>query len=242
MENCLIFGSARSGTSLLASMMHARGYFLGEDLIAPNALNERGFFESLTINAINDSLMRQVRRPSPAPSWLSVVPEEFELPEVRENSQLTQWLARRPFCFKDPRLSITYPAWKPLIPPNTPCIVMFRHPNAFVASVLRGVQLGIWNFIPEVGALLASWLSFYVNILRNDSGNFVYVRFEHLVDGSAIRCLSDILDVSLDPGFVQTKMVHFKENDDGSPLSDEMAGVFERLCHRGVSVNTMRNA
>lgn len=55
--NCLILGSGRSGTSMLAGILHQAGYFMGDKLHKPELSNPKGFFEWMTINQINEQIL-----------------------------------------------------------------------------------------------------------------------------------------------------------------------------------------
>ena len=49
-KNCLILGSGRSGTSMIAGILHKAGYFMGDNLYPPRSANPKGFFENWEIN------------------------------------------------------------------------------------------------------------------------------------------------------------------------------------------------
>ena len=100
-RNCLVLGSGRSGTSMLAGTLASVGYYAGEDLYPPRASNPKGFFEAPEINAINEALIaplvpRRPRgplgfffrsRPITNQLWLAHVPLDahFEVPpDLRE--------------------------------------------------------------------------------------------------------------------------------------------------------------
>ena len=63
MKNALILGSGRSGTSMLAEVLHKSGYDLGPDLMPPAEGNPHGYYESFCIEAINEDLLDQVVPP-----------------------------------------------------------------------------------------------------------------------------------------------------------------------------------
>lgn len=57
MHNCIILGSGRSGTSMLAGTLAKAGYFMGDDLYPPRDSNPKGFFEDPVINGINEQIL-----------------------------------------------------------------------------------------------------------------------------------------------------------------------------------------
>ena len=56
-------GSGRSGTSMLAGILHQSGYFLGEGLYKPQESYPKGFFEYRSINSINEAILQQGKTP-----------------------------------------------------------------------------------------------------------------------------------------------------------------------------------
>jgi Uncharacterized protein conserved in bacteria len=60
MRNCLILGSGRSGTSMVAGTLASAGYFIGDNLYPRLASNPKGFFEDPEINAINEDLLARI--------------------------------------------------------------------------------------------------------------------------------------------------------------------------------------
>jgi len=94
MKNCLILGSGRSGTSMLAGMLHQAGYYMGESFHQPRDSNPKGFFEWYRINRINEDILaahdgiglrdrlfkkilkkNTIRRPGKNQRWLMALPE-----------------------------------------------------------------------------------------------------------------------------------------------------------------------
>ncbi|MDX1388819.1 MAG: hypothetical protein R3344_06490, partial [Acidobacteriota bacterium] len=88
MRDCIILGSGRSGTSMVAGTLAGAGYFMGEKLWDATPANPKGFFEDQEINAINEDLIAQVlpARPAVLGRWL-----------YRDRpTRLQRWLARVP--------------------------------------------------------------------------------------------------------------------------------------------------
>ena len=76
MRNCIILGSGRSGTSMVAGSVAGAGYHMGDQLHAARISNPKGFFESSEINDINEALlapsMGEVSRLGSGQRWLGV--------------------------------------------------------------------------------------------------------------------------------------------------------------------------
>lgn len=67
MRNCIILGSGRSGTSMLAGTLARAGYFMGDDLYPPRDSNPKGFFEDPVINGINEQILESLDYPTTHP-------------------------------------------------------------------------------------------------------------------------------------------------------------------------------
>ena len=62
-RSTIILGCGRSGTSLVAGLLHESGAWqFNPDLLDPSGLNPKGFFESRTINGVNEKLLAQHTR------------------------------------------------------------------------------------------------------------------------------------------------------------------------------------
>ena len=152
MRNCIILGSGRSGTSMVAGVVRKSGYFMGQRLNPGNETNPKGQFEDPEINRINEELLSQVTpsrppgvigklffrtRPVLGQRWLARLPLEASIPSPSYLKKRIEVLTKRePFCFKDPRFSYTLPAWKPFLK-NVVLICVFRHPGSVVTSILN---------------------------------------------------------------------------------------------------------
>ena len=134
-----IAGCHRSGTSLLAAVLRQ---FLGlsgdgEGQLKAALDNPNGFHESNRLVALNDELLQLLccswsKPPLIAPRW--------------DRSPLFEALVERRECFrdlalnrcwldKDPRLSLTYPAYLHLMLRRVPLIATIREPLAVAASL-----------------------------------------------------------------------------------------------------------
>jgi hypothetical protein len=236
MKNALIFGSSRSGSSLLAHMAYAAGYFIGEELLWPSLVNANGFFESQAINKINDAVIRPLMWRPPHwelhHPWISVIGTDVEVPSLEDLDQVRWFMARTPFCYKDPRFSITYPAWKPFLPRDCVQLITFRHPTAYVNSLLRGIELGEWKWMrKEPELMLASWVSFYRHIFKNDDGTFVYFHFNELFTAEGKERVQSCLEAVIPEGLAESDLCHF-QSDEERNLSPEIEGVFHELLVR----------
>jgi hypothetical protein len=236
MRNALIFGSSRSGSSLLAHMAYAAGYFIGEDLLRPSLVNPNGFFESQVINKINDAVIRPLMWHPPHwevhEPWISVIGMDAKVPSLEGRDQVKWLMARTPFCYKDPRFSITYPAWKDYLTRDCVKLITFRHPSAYVNSLLRGIKLGEWKWMrKEPELMLASWVSIYRHIFKNDDGQFLYFHFNELLTAEGKRRVENCLEAVIPEGLAEAELCHFPSETE-RVLSVEIVEVYHELCAR----------
>ena len=223
MRNCLVLGSGRSGTSLLAGSLARAGYHVGHDLVEASEANPTGFFEDREVNDLNELLLAQVTPPRPpgappAPDasgalwgpetlwgwrWLAPVPLGTRVPRPESlEDRMEAALAARPFALKDPRFCVTLDAWRPLLPNDTAFLCVFREPARTARSIVRvgaeGVYLHGYQLTFEQAVDL--WALTYRHVLgaRRAGDEWRFVHFDQLLDGSARRPLADLLGVAPD--------------------------------------------
>jgi len=248
MRNALILGSGRSGTSMLAGCLHGAGYFLGSNLMPPNEQNPKGYYESFDVEAINEDLLDQVcprrpfgrfgrfllpSRPRRPQRWLAWVPldVQFDVGEQLRRRMVDQ-LATTPFCFKDPRFCYTLPAWRDLLA-DPLHLVVFREPGRTMASILRTVAEEPYLRDLKIGAdqVLAVWCAQYRHILERHArqGDWLFVHYDQILDGSAAERLEGALGAPLDLSFPEPSL---KRSPDVAAVSEEARGVYAALCRR----------
>ena len=136
-----VTGCHRSGTSLLASLMH--GLVTGQDPrerrgdLDLKLENPLGFFESERLVEINDAILKVLgckwdRPPLLPPSWdQSPLLDSLQL----HRSKLDSYALEHSWVDKDPRLCITYPAYLHILLRRIPLIVALREPLAVATSL-----------------------------------------------------------------------------------------------------------
>ena len=124
MNNCLVLGSGRSGTSMMGGILNDAGYFMGDDLYPGRDSNPKGFFENAEINEINEKILEHydskvaklkrflfkkstIEAPSYGQRWLSSISIKTKVNFI--NSELSERIEnavkQQPFGYKDPRFS-----------------------------------------------------------------------------------------------------------------------------------------
>jgi hypothetical protein len=147
----VVLGMHRSGTSAIARGLAALGVDLGERLMPPApGNNEKGFFEDIDANALNNDLLAALGR-----SWDTVTalrPEDLEKVDLgpfrlRAVDLLRDRTAGKPvFGLKDPRISLVMPFWKSVFAHlglDTSYVMCARHPLSVARSLHRrdGMEL-----------------------------------------------------------------------------------------------------
>ena len=113
----------RSGTSLVAQLLHALGLDLGpeEHLMGPSPANPAGHWENEPISELNDELLERLGGswydpPELAPGW----EDSRELDDLRRRARQlieSEFSDSERWAFKDPRACLTLPFWQRLVPP-----------------------------------------------------------------------------------------------------------------------------
>ena len=195
MRNCIVLGSARSGTSMVAGILAKSGYHTGDNYLAPRDSNPTGFYEDQAVNRLNDRVLRTVVKEPPGWGVATRIPVarmalrpllQWAFPRHTVDPAL--WLARpretpsmpqsdaaiarelvamQPFAYKDPRFCHTLPAWLPFLPDGTVRIVVFREPARTVNSIMREMQSERYRRVRFKRAdALAVWVAAYRRTLE----------------------------------------------------------------------------
>ena len=186
----IVMGMHRSGTSALAGMLHQNGIIMGEDrnfLPPPSAENPKGFFENYRFRALNDNILSQYNYS--VKSFSPMTPDKIDTNEQSEDiirSLLYEYDERyTTWGFKDPRMCLTYSAWKPFLQkPYTDqeikTIIIYRSFEDIANSMIaRGNQGKKSRFI-----VLAK--EYYRKALK-DIGQFsAIIKFENLINDTKV--------------------------------------------------------
>jgi len=105
----MVIGCHRSGTSLVAGILHKLGVHMGDNLLGAFKSNPRGHFEDIPIIHINDDILAANET-----KWHKTLPVT-QCPE-KIYSRLMAYIEKRkgrgyPWGIKDPRLVITHDIW-----------------------------------------------------------------------------------------------------------------------------------
>lgn len=148
-----ITGMHRSGTSMIARLLHACGAFLGpeDELSQPSPDNPEGYFESRSFVTLNEDLLAQLGGRWDDPPSL---PVDWEFspavgPFLERAEKMIGPLRDQSWGWKDPRSSLTISFWRRLIP-ELKIVVCVRNPLEVARSLfVRGdfndpAQFQLW--------------------------------------------------------------------------------------------------
>lgn len=219
MKNCVILGSGRSGTSLVAGLLQHSGYAMGDDLYPAMPSNPKGFFESPAINQLNTELIELSKQrnrelwatvdpafsPRTGASWLECVPVGVTIPSTAElDRRIGELTAREPFCYKDPRFSYTLPAWRPFLrDPVFLCV--FREPAVTAASIMKECRTR--DYLRHVTMTpawaLELWFLMYSHILtvHRQEGTWLFIHYRQAFTGTGLDRLASLTGAEIDRSF-----------------------------------------
>jgi hypothetical protein len=238
MRDCVIVGCGRSGTSLAAGLLAHAGYNCGDDLLPADDGAPRGFFESRGVNAINEAVLAPhdgelldrggYSRPlTEGERWLAVLSPDTEFGATAElRAAMAEAVPAPPYCCKDPRFGYTLEAWRPLFA-GALFVCVFRHPLATARSIAREVRYG--DLSVDTDTSVDIWTVIYSRILGRlrHRGEWLFVHYEQLLDGSGVERLARALDAPLDPSLADPALRRSTAETD-PPAGT--AAAYEQLC------------
>lgn len=240
MKNIFIYGSGRSGTSMLAGLFSEAGYHMGEALYPGRDTNPKGFFESAEINGLNEKLIAH-NTPKPflfknynqklvdGQRWLA----NFGLEKTfASNAALDQEIAaetaKAPFCYKDPRFSYTLPLWESAAGEHVN-LVIYRHPAKTIASMQKEIstQPYLKGCSTKTSLLMDLWCNLYQRIIQRDSGNALFIHYDQVFEADKLEAIRQYCGLEKLTEFAEKRLDRSK--DPGIALSDKAQRVYDEL-------------
>ena len=243
MKDCLIFGSGRSGTSMLAGTLFEAGYYMGDNLYPPRESNPKGFFENSFINGLNEDIIIETRKRNqgiiyPYKSlrrnqmWLDVLPLGIKLYSNSSiKKRIKKALSMNPFCYKDPRLSYTFPVWERLIKKEVVNLIIFRHPAITAESIIK--ECNRMEYLNDIEMnferAINIWKTMYFHILTNfnNKKNWIFLHYEQLFDIDIIKKLENILEANLNKDFPDKNL---KRSVSNKSVPSDVMKIYNKLC------------
>ena len=233
MYNCLIMGSGRSGTSMVAGVLASSKYFMGNDLIPAREANPKGFFESTFINHhINEAMLSSVRPTVRAGHWwVTSLPLDTVVQSTYEiRKRIREMVKYVPFCYKDPRFCYTLPMWLPFLI-DTKFICVFRHPASTIASMVKERKIAKYMHTLKFDEKIAEqvWCSMYKWILDKHckKGDWLFVHYDQVIEGPGMDFIAEFLDSPVDRTFPSKKL---KKPVPNIELDSKTINMYSVLC------------
>ena len=196
----VVLGMHRSGTSALAGVLALTGFTAPRTLLPSSAVNERGFWESEPIKALNDALFGEQ-----GTSWHSLDAMRLEgvsKQRLRSVTKRIETVLSEEFephsnpLVKDPRLSRLLPLWRPALEDlsaRTAYAITLRSPLEVARSLAQRNE-----FDPDLGCLL--WARYYLDAELNTRGlPRAWIAYDRLIEDwrGALEAFSSTLGVDL---------------------------------------------
>lgn len=195
----VVLGMHRSGTSALAGVLALTGFTAPRTLLPSSAVNERGFWESEPIKALNDELFAEQRT-----SWhsLEAIPlGGLSKQRLRSVTNRTETILSEEFergsspLVKDPRLSRLLPFWRPALErlsARTVYAITVRSPLEVARSLAQRNDLE-----PDLGYLL--WARYYLDAEFHTRGlPRAWIAYDRLIENWRDSLAAFSSEVNLD--------------------------------------------
>lgn len=151
-----VVGMHRSGTSATAGLLVGMGLAgpRPDDLVAPDPSNARGHFESRSAHLLNVQIVAALggttfSPPPPRAGWQE--PPGLGQPRLLASDWAARNAGARALVLKDPRLCLTLPLWREVLPGPCAAVLVLRDPLE-VAGSLRArdglpvtLGLALWD-------------------------------------------------------------------------------------------------
>jgi len=220
----LILGSGRSGTSCLAGMFGTATHHHARDLYKPQVSNPKGFFEAGHINDLNEAMLLMssvahlgaegtrtlLQGFEPHQLWLARFPDAMPAQWNDDHRrQIAQAVADTPFCLKDPRMSVTAPAWLAQAP-DALVLSIHRPPAVTAESVLRECRVATYLLDFRISACdaFAVWRQAYRRAVKLYRGgaDVLFLRYDDLFDNARLAQLETHVRAPLQRDFAEAHL------------------------------------
>jgi hypothetical protein len=196
----VVLGMHRSGTSALAGILRLQGFASPRTVLPSSAVNERGFWESERINALNDELFAEM-----GTSWhgLNAISlRDLPVGSSRDADSRTEAILKDEFAsdasplIKDPRLCRLLPLWQPTLDKlarRTVYPIILRNPVEVARSLAERNDFDL-----ELGYLL--WARYYLDAeFHTRNSPRVLITYDELIrDWRSVKGLIAALDVDFE--------------------------------------------
>ncbi len=194
----LVLGMHKSGTTLVASLLHHAGVNM-VDRVQADSYEAGGYYERQSTYMLN---LRMLGLETDRILFFKA-PSSIEISESQEQQliHVIDDLTQRElnWGFKDPRTCLTYPIWAQALPEHK-LIVVFRSVN----QIWRQYQykgLRFWNNIHNAIALVVRWCEYnqhILDIINKTPYDYLVLNYDQLLASQQeYQSLSDFMGVAL---------------------------------------------
>lgn len=136
-----VLGMHRSGTSATTRVVNLLGVPTvgGDDLLPPAPLNPTGFWESASLNDMNDEILRRFGGDSGRPPRLAAgweLDPRLDGLHARAERRVGEAFPTIEWIWKDPRNCLTLPFWRQVTTARAVALIVYRNPLEVAASLL----------------------------------------------------------------------------------------------------------
>ncbi len=257
MKNCIILGSGRSGTSMVAGTLAQAGYYMGDTLLPPTEANPVGYYESREVEDVNDGLIRsmlypvwwervlhrlRLKTPPIQPNfgegeawaksrWLALIPPwRRPQPKPRYLAEIQRLTGQTPFCFKDPRFSYTLYTWRPCLR-DAVFICVFRDPAVTAASIHKELEQAPYlaGITLRFEDLVSLWTYTYRHNLdhHRHEGEWLFLHYDQVLSGEGLQRLETLTGATVNHTFPDSRLRRTRSTQ---PVPALTRRVYDRLC------------
>jgi hypothetical protein len=234
MNNVIILGAGRSGTSAIAGSF-VGNFNRGGNLHPANDANPKGFFEANFVNRINDDLLWSCKEVETTrglkQGWLTSLDKDVLIMSDSKDieDRIESVCSNNPILLKDPRFSYTLPVWLRYI--NDPKIIcVFRDPREFLSSMMHhcATQQYLKGMVVDSEFFQKVWLSMYTYILKNYLNlNMMFINYKDILEGDGLKRLSDYTGYLTDNNFPEKGL---RRSNNNQEVAYNLTEMYSRLC------------
>jgi hypothetical protein len=244
----LVLGMGRSGTSMVTGLLSLCGAGLPDNLLAPDANNEKGYFESLDVLGMNEFFLNCLGLDFFDTSFRLQEGELAEDGSVALTKRINKFLRRYEDCpllvVKDPKIVPLLRYWLPAATGagwEVKAVVSVRHPREVSASFARVQEEPVDHQVSD-----ALWIKYNL-LAERDTREYprVFVTYDRLLAdwrGQLTR-VATALDLGLDLGperdeavssFLDRKLRHCAADHDLICANPWVAELYRQLTELSV--------
>jgi len=254
MQNIIILGSGRSGTSMLTGMLAKSSFHFGDNFeyLTKNKANPKGYFEDYEVNTVNEDILkinlinipesiRKVLFPYSTfyrARWLARIPTNKKITStIQINNRIEALIKKIPFCYKDPRFSYTLPVWKPILEQHNIVVkylVIFREPKKTANSIVRECKESdaLHPLKMNTNKALKIWKLMYSHIIKNykidnKKENWMFVHYNQLFSIDILEKIENFIGSPVDKKFPEKQLS--RSEDSGVKLSPHLSKIYDEL-------------